>query len=260
MIDARTPVNRNQPVGMPEKGPPPAIPRNPIARLVRSLRHFGLSYTLRTGRRHLSGMISRVRDAGFDDKLGTDTSGFVEIPEMTDVESENRERGIRYEPTRAVPFGKILSKAGVPRDGAFLDVGSGKGRMLILAAEYGFAHVAGVDFSPSLCEIARRNLEHYGREHGTPLSWDVVCADAARYRPGENVSVVYMYNPFDNVVMAGFLDGLEASLEASPRPLWIVYHNAVCHALVVSRGFEVLLERSFGGCDFTVYRRGGEAR
>ena len=260
MIDARTPVNRKQPSGTSKNGAPSAIPRNPIARLYRSLRHFGLGHTIRMGRRHISGTLARIRDAGFDDSLDTDTSSLVEIADMNDVESPNLARGIRYEPTRAEPFRRILATAAIPRDGVFLDVGSGKGRMLMLAAGYGFERVAGVDFSPSLCGIARRNLEKYAQRNGAPLTWSIEHADAAGYRPGDDTTVVYMYNPFDEVVMAGFLDGLEASLRAAPRPLWIVYHNAVCHELLVSRGFEVMLERSYGGCDFRVYRYAGDAR
>jgi len=260
MSDTRIPVNRKQPASKPGSGAAPPIPRNPIARLCRSLSHFGLSYTLRAGARHLSGSLARLTDAGFDRPLGTDTAAFVEIADMHDVDSPNRKRGIRYEPTRATPFRKILAAAAVPAGSTFLDVGSGKGRMLMLAAEHGFTRVVGVDFSPSLCKIARRNLEHFVQRTDRSLSWEIVHADAAGYRCEDDTSVVYMYNPFDAVVMAGFLDGVEASLVAAPRPMWIVYHNAVCHALIVSRGFEVVLERSFGGCDFTVYRRSGEAR
>ena len=40
-----------------------------------------------------------------------------------------------------------------------MDLGCGKGRVLMLAVEYGFARVTGVDYSASLCEIARRNLD-----------------------------------------------------------------------------------------------------
>ena len=255
MSDARIPVNRNRPVSTPENGAAPPIPHNPVARLYRSLRHFGLSHTFRMGVRHLAAALARRADAGFDRPMGTDTAAFVEIADMHDVDSPNRERGIRYEPTRVTPFRRILSTAAVPPEGAFLDIGSGKGRTLMLAAEHGFARVVGVDFSPSLCEVARRNLEGFAERNHQTLSWEIVHADAAGYRPDDDTSVVYMYNPFDEVVMAGFLDGVEASLEAAPRPMWIVYHNAVCHSLIVSRGFELVLERSFGGCDFRVYHR-----
>lgn len=259
MIDARTPVNRKQPAGTPKNGPVPAIPRNPIARLLRSLRHFGLWHTIRMGRAHLVGAVSRIEDARFDVALDTDTAAFVEIVEMHDVDSPNLERGIRYEPTRAAPFERIMKAARIPSDGAFLDVGSGKGRMLMLAAAYGFKRVAGIDFSPSLCEIARENLGRFVERSSITVSWEVTHADAQGYRPGDDITVVYMYNPFDETVMAGFLDGLEASLTQAPRTVWIVYHNAVCHTMILSRGFDVALERSFGGCDFTVYRRDGDA-
>jgi SAM-dependent methyltransferase len=196
----------------------------------------------------------RRADAAFDRTYGTDTSDLLEIADMHDVVSPHRERGIRYEPTLAEPFRRVMRAASVPARGTFLDVGSGKGRALMLAVEYGFRSVVGVDFSASLCEIARRNLERYARRSET-LSWEIVCDDAAGYRVGDDVSVVYVYNPFDEVVMRAFLDGLDASLAAAPRPLWLIYHNPVWHELVAARGFDVVLERSYGARDFTVYRR-----
>jgi predicted RNA methylase len=41
----------------------------------------------------------------------------------------------------------------------FVDIGSGKGRALIIAAEYAFKRIIGVEYSPSLATICRRNLE-----------------------------------------------------------------------------------------------------
>ena len=40
----------------------------------------------------------------------------------------------------------------------FLDVGAGKGRAMLVASEYPFLRVEGVELNPKLADIARRNI------------------------------------------------------------------------------------------------------
>jgi len=71
----------------------------------------------------------------------------------------NRRHAVSYQPTKARPFQDLLRRLDLPAGGTFVDVGSGKGRVLLLAARHPFKRVVGIEFSPSLCEQARRNIE-----------------------------------------------------------------------------------------------------
>ncbi len=44
-------------------------------------------------------------------------------------------------------------------DYAFIDIGCGKGRVVLLASEYAFREVVGVELNPQLASVARRNLQ-----------------------------------------------------------------------------------------------------
>ncbi len=97
----------------------------------------------------------RTADAAFDRAHGVDTGGKIHTAAMHDVESENWVYGLRYMPTRAGLFEQMVSASDIePHRYSFVDYGSGKGRVLLLAARFPFRRVVGVEFSPELHRIA----------------------------------------------------------------------------------------------------------
>ena len=198
---------------------------------------------------------SRLRDRGFDPVHGTDTRTVVENAALRDVTSGNRARGIRYEPTRARPLQRLLSAAGIPARGTFVDIGCGKGRVLMVAALHGFANVTGVDYSPSLCDTARRNLDALRATRGLRFDAAIHAIDAVDYAFQPDDTVLFLFNPFDETVLRAVLENLRISLATHPRALWLVYHNPVWRSAIdESRLFDRVEDYSFGGCVFAVYR------
>jgi Methyltransferase domain len=100
-----------------------------------------------------------------------------------------------------------------------VDFGSGKGRVLLLAAGYRFKRTVGVEFSRELDQIARRKVATL-REESKRIQ--TVCTDATRYDVPPEPLVLYFYNPFASNVMTEVLARERRSLEAAPRPAWIV--------------------------------------
>lgn len=233
----------------------PQSPPDVNARLRRALRERGFAYTLRAACRHVLAMLGRWGDLHFDTAFGTETRRVVENAQMGDVASANLGRGIRYEPTRAIPFRRVIRAAGIPADGGFVDLGCGKGRALLLAALCGFKQVTGVDYSPSLCALAERNLTAFRARSRRKFRSRVVAMDAADYAFTREDTVVYLFNPFDGSVLSAVIARLHRSLEHHPRRVWIVYHNPVWRSTIETTGhFELVGNYSFGGCAFAVYR------
>ena len=233
----------------------PQSPDDVNARLGRALRERGLRYTLRAACRHAVAMLGRWVDLHFDPAFGTETRGTVENAQMGDVKSANLARGIRYEPTQALPFRRVIRAARIPTGGGFVDLGCGKGRALVLAALCGFKHVTGIDYSPSLCATAEKNLAFFRSRSRRSFRSRVVAMDAADYAFTREDTVVYLFNPFDSSVLAAVLARLRRSLEHHPRRVWIVYLNPVWRSTIETTGdFELVGDYSFSGCAFAVYR------
>ncbi len=230
-------------------------PTDVNARVRRSLRQNGVRHTLRAALRHLSTRVSRLIDGHFDPAFGTETRRVVENDAQKGVVSPNLTRGIRYEPTRAIPFRRVLRAARVPTDGGFVDLGCGKGRALILAVQCGFTRVTGVDYSPELCTIAEQNLAAFRARTGRSFRSRIVAMDAADYAFTKEDAVVYLFNPFDAVVLAAVVARLSRSLERYPRTVWIVYHNPLWRASIeTTNTFEHVGDYTRGGSTFAVYR------
>jgi 16S rRNA G966 N2-methylase RsmD len=83
----------------------------------------------------------------------------------------------------------------------FIDVGSGKGRVLIVAAEYPFRRVMGVEYSAELAAACRDNLERLNIAD----KCEVVVRDAVDFKfPDENM-LIFLYNPFDSTILTRVL-------------------------------------------------------
>ena len=108
--------------------------------------------------------------------------------------SPNKSLAAEYRPTPPLAFKRIMRALPVdPSEYTFIDYGSGKGRVLLMASTYGFHRVMGVEFSPDLCSVAARNTKDRNIE--------IVCADATKYEPPRGNVVAFFYYPFQRPLM-----------------------------------------------------------
>jgi predicted RNA methylase len=142
------------------------------------------------------------------------------------IDSEFAAYGIAYDasPWRVLP--KLLELAGISccRELAFIDVGCGKGKVLLSAMQYPFSAVYGIDYSTKLCEIAKRNLARarWIRHHCQRVA--VLCEDATRYKFPLNPGVIFFYNPFGYPVMRQVLHRIKESYLEAPRQIYLVFY------------------------------------
>lgn len=166
---------------------------------------------------------SRLADIAFDWRYGVETIQTESLDKLA-IPSPNARAGQRYQPTGSRALPRILRLAGIPAQGTFVDFGCGKGRTLLLAALAGFRQVTGVEFSPDLCAIARRNLDALASRTGLAFTGRICCTDASLYEPDPAEQVYYFFHPFDATILRAVLDRIETSLRTHPRPVWIIYY------------------------------------
>ncbi|MDE0519003.1 MAG: hypothetical protein OXH36_05570, partial [Bdellovibrionales bacterium] len=81
---------------------------------------------------------------------------------LIEKDLESHKHATYYVPTPIIPFFKLIKSLTLSPSSVFVDYGAGKGRAMILAAESGaFSKIKGLEFSPSLFEIAQENIQSY---------------------------------------------------------------------------------------------------
>ncbi len=188
-------------------------------------------------------------DDDFDRRFGVDTGGVIPQADL-DVDDPNWVHGSAYVATSPIDFAEVLAPFGFdPAKTRFVDLGCGKGRVLMMAAALPFAQVLGVEYSPALSAIARRNLERYRGPHRAEAV-EVVTADASEFAYPDGDLVVFMYHPFDEVVMQRVIDALRRRQLTSPHRLLVLYFKPVHAALWQATDF---VETRFESPRYSVY-------
>lgn len=161
----------------------------------------------------------------------------------------NLEHATHYEPTPVREFERLLKSIPEPlEETTFVDVGSGMGRAVLLAARRPFKAVVGIEISGSLHEVARENLERFEDEARRCNDVRLIRADAATYRFPRGDLAVYLYNPF----RAAVLEPMLRRLLAVPRAITLLYHTPVERASIdATKAFDVVEELPFA----SIFRR-----
>ncbi|AJC59838.1 class I SAM-dependent methyltransferase [Streptomyces sp. 769] len=163
-------------------------------------------------------LLAKIDDAeAFDTSLGVETNRPVEPWEIEEANDTTLLNNSRYSPTPVQTIRQAIAASPLRyEDISFVDFGSGKGRAMLVASEFPFRKVIGVEFSRRLCETARENVERYRgpRKCGTV---DVRCQDAAAFTIPDDASFFYFYEPFTVAVAQQVLRNIEASVRSHPR-------------------------------------------
>lgn len=161
-----------------------------------------------------------------------------------------------YQPTDPAAFHQMM--AALPIDFSeftFIDIGSGKGRTLLMASEYPFQKIVGVELMEELHRAAEGNVAadqgRPDRDAARQTVIETVCMDASEFVFPYTPLVVYLFNPLLETALRRVTQNLEKSWQQAPRPIWVVYHNPVLDTVLASLDF---LEKTVGTHQYGIYR------
>jgi precorrin-6B methylase 2 len=154
--------------------------------------------------------------------------GLTDTGEEADLEEFGLDRPgrRRYEASGWSYLRRALRRYEVRPNDVFVDFGSGKGRVVWQAAHYPFARVVGVEISPQLNEVARRNIEG-NLNRLTCRNVELITADASDYDVPDDMTVGYFFSPFDGEVFRTVIQNIIESMDRNPRPVTLIYANPV---------------------------------
>ena len=164
----------------------------------------------------------------FDARWGTETSGF--------------DWG-NYEPTVPSVVHAALDAVDLGPEGvSFVDLGSGKGRVVMLASLRPWRQVWGVELRERLHRVAEHNLAAFQARGGPVCPVHLFCADASHQPLPAGPRVVFLYNPFPLDQLCVVL----ARLRRDGAPVRVVYVNPEHGAAVDALGWQVVASHDGG--------------
>jgi SAM-dependent methyltransferase len=114
----------------------------------------------------------------------------------------------------------LFAEAGVQPDDVIVDVGCGKGRAINwFLDEHPGNRVVGIELDPEICAETARRLRRFSQV-------TILCGDAVTMLPADG-TLFYLFNPFDESVMARFREALvqARSRNGNAGRTRIVYYN-----------------------------------
>jgi SAM-dependent methyltransferase len=157
-----------------------------------------------------------------------------------------------YQPIEPELFREIMGSLSIDFSRfTFIDIGSGKGRALLLAAEYPFRRMVGVELLSELDLVARQNVAKMAGQDPKYKNIELVCGNAVDFRYPNDPLLIFLFNPLPEAELRTTLKNLERSLLEASRPLFVVYANP---ALSEVFGSYKWLERCGGTHQYLVFR------
>ncbi len=128
-------------------------------------------------------------------------------------------------------------------DYAFVDIGCGKGRVVLLASEYAFREVFGIELNPHLAAVGRRNLKRWLR---SPRACRKVCilhGDALSFPLPDGPVVLFFFNSFEEEMVRLWLDSLVEIAAVHPAPIDLIYLHPEHHEVIAATpGIRILAD------------------
>jgi SAM-dependent methyltransferase len=116
-----------------------------------------------------------------------------------------------------------------------VDIGSGKGRALLLASEYPFRSILGIELLPELDAIARENIRKFSGRHSQCGPIEAICGDATEFVFPQGPLAILLNNPLPQEELRKLVSNVESSLRENPRPLFVIYANPILEKVISER-------------------------
>jgi SAM-dependent methyltransferase len=176
----------------------------------------------------------------FDAEFGVRTSGLVAGRHLKSGHRHDRHATAYYGVAPSV-FRWLVRRwaksrpAGAMAETTFVDLGAGMGRAVLLASEFEFKSVIGVELHPMLAGIARKNVRAWRKAGRECAPMRIVEGDAAEFALPDGPVLVFLFNPFGAAVLRRVLKSWP---DRNGLPLDLIYvNNEQEHVLEMARGW-----------------------
>lgn len=168
--------------------------------------------------------LDTIRDFRCDRRLGIETTGCYISDKPTTFFSDE----FRYDTVEYSKLEKIIAFLQLNENDIFVDIGCGKGRIILYAAAKKLKKVIGIEYEKSLVDILRKNINSF---KALKTKIEIIQADAGTYEITEG-TVFFLNNPFGYKTLIKVLENIRNSTLISPRKVRIVYQGKLYKVLL----------------------------
>jgi 16S rRNA G966 N2-methylase RsmD len=179
----------------------------------------------------------RSVDASFDTHHGIDTGGTTQLSGLA-IAGPYRRLGTVHIASDPDEFASAVASLDIEqKDFTFIDLGSGKGRALVLALSYPFRRIVGVEFALELYRVAEANLRTLAAAGTDVHRIELFHADVTTFDFPKEPTVIYLYNPFEGDVMRKVIQCVLRTYAENRRPIFILYATPLLESYWIETGF-----------------------
>ena len=166
---------------------------------------------------------AKIDDSDYDERNSTDTANRIssEELEISDSTAQSHATGYRTASERFIRY--LISQLGINyREYDFVDIGCGKGRVLLIASSFPFRSICGIELSRPAFEIAEKNIQTYRCADQKCFNIHVRNVDARWFDPNIENTVYYFFEPFDEFILGTVLTKISSKLRGQGKTIYVV--------------------------------------
>jgi len=184
----------------------------------------------------LSAIKGRLRHAKrhpFDKVYGVDTSNVISAKRIKSVHNLEVTSNVGYVGSQPSVIRRTLDIVPNLGGSVFIDIGCGKGRVCVVATEYSFSRIIGVEYGAALAAVAERNAQIIRKRFAERTAIEIQVGDETCFTPppGDAPMVIFLYNPFGEMLFEALLAHLERIIRQQARKIFVAYYNPVHFAV-----------------------------
>ena len=168
-------------------------------------------------------LISEIKGRCWDKLHNVSTAGLVNMKKQK-IYHKNKNSSYFFESTGVSVFPDIMKHLNIDyRQFHFLDIGAGKGRTMLMALEFPFKKITGIELSEDFVEITKQNLSTFKNIEQKCFELECIARDALEYTFPNNNLVIYFFNPFNSEILEQLIRKIISTLKKSDKECYLVY-------------------------------------
>jgi 16S rRNA G966 N2-methylase RsmD len=165
-------------------------------------------------------------NALYDMIHGVDTQTYKPLNQYPVSLSQIIKNSVQYQPTYTSVIRHTIAKTAefINRPVSFVDLGSGKGKVMLEAMRFNFTMVHGVEIDPELVGIAENNIKIM---YPASLNYTLHLMDIGQYLFPQDLGIIFLFNPCDEVVLGEIIKNIDLQYQKYQKDIFIIYVNPI---------------------------------